>query len=124
MKLYHVAVLIMGIGLATGILYLVRRDHLYIRQGVFWIAVAFFSLVFGSWPYFIDELAALLEIAYPPTLLLLAAIIVLVVKALSGDIALTKLSRDLRRLNQRIALVEADHPVAGSHEGRRIEGER
>ena len=29
-------------------------------------------------------------------------------KALLGDIALTKMSRDLRRLNQRIALLEGD----------------
>ncbi len=42
--------------------------------------------------------------------MLLAAIMVLVIKALLGDIALTKLKRDLRRLNQRIALIEADHP--------------
>jgi hypothetical protein len=33
-------------------------------------------------------------------------------KALLGDIALTKVRRDMRRLNQRMALLEADHPVA------------
>jgi hypothetical protein len=110
MKTYHLAVLVMGIGLAMGILYLVRRDHLYIRQGMFWIATAFFSLLFGLWPYLIDTLGRTLGIAYPPTLLFLVAIIVLVVKALLGDIALTKLQRDVRRLNQRIALLEVEHP--------------
>lgn len=112
MKTYHLTVLVIGFGLAIGILYLVRRDHIYIRQGLFWIAVAVISLGFAIWPYFIDELGALLGIAYPPTLLFLAAIIVLIVKALFGDIALTKVRRDMRRLNQRIALIEADHPVA------------
>ena len=107
MKIYQLAVLLMGIALAGGILFLVRRDHLYIRQGLFWIAIAAVSLLLGSWPPFIDMIGRALEIAYPPTLLLLAAVLVLTVKALLGDIAITKLSRDVRRLNQRIALVEA-----------------
>jgi hypothetical protein len=110
MRGFHLPVLLMGIGLAIGILYLVRRDHLYIRQGIFWIGVAFVSLVLGFWPFFIDTLGSVLGIAYPPTLLFLGAIIVLVLKALVGDIALTKLQRDLRRLNQRIAMLEADRP--------------
>lgn len=111
MKTYHLTVLVMGIGLAIAILHLVRRDHIYIRQGVFWIAIAFFSLLFGLWPFLIDSIGRLLGIAYPPTLLFLGAIIVLVVKALLGDIALTKVQRDLRRLNQRIALLEVERPV-------------
>jgi hypothetical protein len=107
MKSYHLAVLVMGIGLAAGILYLVRRDHLYIRQGMFWIAIAALTLLFAVWPYFVDTLGTFFGVAYPPTLILLAAIIVLVLKALLGDIALTQVRRDLRRLNQRIALLEA-----------------
>ncbi len=110
MKIYHLVVLIgvMGIGLAGGILYLVRRDHIYIRQAVFWIAIAFISSLFGAWPVLIDTLGWALGIAYPPTLLLLVAILVLIVKALLGDIAFTQVRRDLRRLNQRIALLESD----------------
>lgn len=106
MKDYYLTVLVIGFGLAGVILYLVRRDHIYIRQGVFWILVAVFSIVFGIWPSLIDIVGGALGVAYPPTLLLLVAIIVLVLKALLSDIALTKVSRDLRRLNQRIALLE------------------
>ena len=117
MKSYHFTVLVIGLGLAGGILYLVRRDHIYIRQGVFWILVALFSFGFAIWPYLIDTIGNALGIAYPPTLIFLVAIIVLVVKALLADIALTKVRRDLRRLNQRIALIEADHPVTSSQIG-------
>lgn len=112
MSPFHLPVLIVGIILAIGILYLLRRDHLYIRQGVFWIAIALLSLVFGAWPYLIDTIGALFGIAYPPTLLFLVAIIVLIVKALFADIALTKMRRDMRRLNQRMALLEAGNPDA------------
>jgi len=112
MKDYHFVVLLMGIGLAIGILYLVRRDHLYIRQGVFWIAIAFFSLAFALWPFLIDKVGSVLGIAYPPTLLFLVACVVLVVKALLADITSTRLKRDIRRLNQRLAMLEAEHPPA------------
>jgi len=106
MKDYYLTVLVIGFGLAGVILFLVRRDHIYIRQGVFWIFVAVMSTVFGVWPSLIDVLGGALGVAYPPTLLFLGAIIVLIVKALLSDIALTKVRRDLRRLNQRIALLE------------------
>ncbi|HEX5130139.1 MAG TPA: DUF2304 domain-containing protein [Usitatibacter sp.] len=111
MRDYHLTVLVIGIGLAAGILYLVRRDHIYIRQGMFWITVAVVTLAFAFWPTLIDLVGGALGIAYPPTLLLLAAIIVLVLKALYADIALTKANRDIRRLNQRMALLEAEHPA-------------
>ena len=109
MKSYHLTVIVMGLVLAIGILYLVRRDHLYIRQGLFWIFIAAASLLFGLWPYLIDTLGPALGIAYPPALLFLVAIVVLMFKALFGDIQLTRVRRDLRRLNQRIALLEAGH---------------
>ena len=112
MKDYHITVLVIGFALAYGILNLVRRDHLYIRQGLFWIGIALLSLALAIWPYLIDTLGAFVGFAYPPNLLFLVAIIVLVVKALLGDIALTKVKRDLRRLNQRIALMETQQPLA------------
>ena len=118
MKDYYLTVLVMGFGLAGVILYLVRRDHIYIRQGIFWIVTAFFSLVFAVFPYLIDSIGVAFGVAYPPTLLLLVAIVVLVVKALYSDIALTKVRRDLRRLNQRIALLEtAELRARGDDDG-------
>ena len=111
MRDYHLTVLVIGFGLAYLILRLVRRDHLYIRQGIFWILVAAFSLGLAIWPRLIDALGGIFGIAYPPTLLFLAAIVVLVVKALLADIVSTRLKRDIRRLNQRIAMLEAERPV-------------
>ena len=110
MRDYHYTVLMVGVGLAAGILYLVRRDHIYIRQGAFWIAIATATLALAVFPGVIDTVGAWLGIAYPPTLLFLGAIAVLLVKALLGDIAMTKVRRDVRRLNQRIALMEAEKP--------------
>ncbi len=115
MKDSYLTVLVVGLGLAVMILYMVRRDHIYIRQGMFWILVAAISMLFGLYPPLVDLVGGAFGVAYPPTLLLLVAIIVLLLKALLGDIALTKVRRDLRRLNQRIALLETSEvlPRAG-----------
>ena len=62
----------------------------------------------GAWPGLIDKLAVLVGISYPPALLLLLASIVLLVKSLHSDMVNTRIERDVRRLNQRLALLEAD----------------
>jgi hypothetical protein len=107
---FHLVAALLGIGLALAILFLVRRDHLHIREGLFWIGVALVSLSLGIWPGMVDTLGATVGVAYPPAFLFLLAILVLLLRALLTDIAMTRLKRDLRRLNQRVALGELDDP--------------
>ena len=104
----QVTTALMGIGLAGLILFLVRRDHLYLMHGLFWASIAFAAAMLGAWPGLIDRLAGLLGISYSPALLLLLASIVLVVKALHTDMVNTRMERDVRRLNQRLALLQAE----------------
>ena len=99
---------LMGIGLAALILLLVRRDHLYLMHGLFWVLVAALAAVLGAWPGLIDRLASVAGISYPPALLLLLASVVLFIKALHSDMVNTRIERDVRRLNQRLALLEGD----------------
>ncbi len=99
---------LLGIGLAVLILYLIRRDHLYLMHGLFWVLVAGAAAMLGAWPGLIDRLARWTGFSYPPALLLLLASIVLLVKALHADMVNTRIERDVRRLNQRLALLEAD----------------
>ncbi len=98
---------LLGISLAVIILLLLRRDHLYVMHALFWVAVAAAAAVLGLWPGLIDRLANYTGIFYPPALLLLIGLIVLVVKALYADIQNTRLERQVRQLNQRIAMLEA-----------------
>lgn len=97
---------LMGLGLAALILFLVRRDHLYVMHGLFWVLVAGAAAVLGTWPGLIDALAVALGFSYPPALLLLLAAMVLFIKALHSDMVNTRIERDVRRLNQRLALLE------------------
>lgn len=98
----------LGLGLAIGILYLLRRDHLYLRDGLFWIGVALSALLLGLWPGLIDRFASLAGVAYPPALLLLVALMVLLLRVLLDNMALAQLRRDLRRVNQRLAMLESE----------------
>lgn len=104
---------ILGIGLASVILHLLRRDHLYVSHGLFWFVLAGFAILLGVWPGLIDRLAAVVGISYPPALFFLGVAMVLIVKALHTDIVNTRVERDLRRLNQRLALCELEM-AAGS----------
>ncbi|WP_041645746.1 DUF2304 domain-containing protein [Aromatoleum aromaticum] len=99
---------LLGIGLASVILILVRRDHLHLRHGAFWLTIAAIAALLGTWPALIDRLAVVVGISYPPALLLLVAVIVLLIKALLSDIEKTRIERQIRRLNQRLALYEAE----------------
>ena len=99
---------LLGVGLAVLILYLIRRDHLYLMHGLFWVAVAVAAAILGAWPGLVDRIAAVMGIVYPPALLLLFACIVLFIKALHADMVNTRIERDVRRLNQRLAMLEAD----------------
>ena len=99
---------LMGIGLAALILYLIRRDHLYVMHGLFWVFVASAAAFLGVWPGLIDQLAVLLGVSYPPALLLLLGCMILLVKSLHTDMVNTRIERDVRRLNQRLALLQLD----------------
>ena len=113
MATLQITTTLLGLGLAAVILLLVRRDHLYLLHGLFWVAVAAAAALLGAWHGLIDRLAALAGISYPPALLLLLACVVLLVKALHTDMVNTRIERDVRRLNQRLALLEADLAMAG-----------
>lgn len=70
------------------------------------------------WPALLDRVATIAGISYPPTFLLLGAIIILFVKSLYADIASTRVERQVRRLNQRLAIYESE--VRTDREGERV----
>lgn len=114
----NLTTLLLGLGLAMLILFLVRRDHLHLRHGLFWIAVAVAAALLGIWPVIIDLLANKAGVTYSPSFLLLCTTIMLIVKSLLTDIANTRIERQVKRLNQRIALFEhqqqgAEQPGVG-----------
>lgn len=105
---YAVSAAFFGTLLAFCVLWLIRKDQLYLRDATFWLFSAAASMLFGAFPFLIDHLGGVAGVAYPPALLLALVCMALTIKALLADIALTGLRREVRRLNQRVALIDAE----------------
>lgn len=105
---YPLTAALLGLSLAIFIIYLLRRDQLYLREAMFWLATAALSLAFALMPAMVDWVGVIAGVAYPPALILALVCAVLTAKSLLADVAMTNLRREVRRLNQRVALVDAD----------------
>jgi hypothetical protein len=99
---------IIGILTAAIIVVLIRRDHLHVRYGLWWMAAAIAFAMLGLFPAAFDNLAKFLGIANPPILALTVGIVILVLKILVMDIERSRNAIRLHRLTQRIALLESD----------------
>jgi hypothetical protein len=97
-----------GIATALTIVILMRRDHLHVRFGLWWMAATIVFALLGLFPGLFDQLAARLGVAYPPVLALISGFVILVIKILLMDIERSRNVIKLNRLVQRIALLEAD----------------
>lgn len=97
---------IIGVGIAACILYLVRRDRLHGPYAVWWLLVAAGGVLLGLFPRIIDHLATLLGVNYPPVLALTLGLGMVLIKMLTMDIHRTNQERKLRRLAQRLAMLE------------------
>jgi hypothetical protein len=104
---------LLGLGLAAAIMWLLRRDHLHLGHGLFWLLVAVVAAALGVWPGIIDKAAGITGIAYPPALLLLIAVVMLLLKILHTDILNTRIERQVKRLNQRLAMYELEFQRSG-----------
>ena len=99
---------IIGFATAITIVILIRRDHLHVRYGLWWMAAAFMFALLGLFPAFFDGFARYIGISYPPMLALTISLVVLVIKILVMDIERSRNAVRLQRLTQRIALLESD----------------
>jgi hypothetical protein len=99
---------IIGLAAAMLIFFLIRRDHLHVRYGLWWIAVAVAFVVLGFYPRFFDWLAVQLGVAYGPVLALTLGLTVFVIKLLTLDIARSRNETRIVRLVQRISMLEAE----------------
>jgi hypothetical protein len=98
----------LGVVLAVGILWLVRRDHLHGSYALWWLLIAAGALLIGFFPSLVDWVGVRLGVAYPPMLLAMVAIIAVLLKLLGVDIDVTRRERRVRRLIQKVAILELE----------------
>lgn len=99
---------LLGLALAGSILYLVRRDHLHGPYALWWLIVATATLILGFVPRTIDWLAHLSGIAYPPVLPIIIGLSLILLRLLQLDIERSRQERQIRRLNQKLAILEEE----------------
>jgi hypothetical protein len=103
---YQWTTAIIGIVIACVILLLIRKDILHVRRSLWWIAIAILIVVMGFFPILIDKFGILLGVHYPPVLILTLGMGFILIKILSMDLERSRQERTLRRLTQRIAMLE------------------
>ena len=103
---YQWTTAIIGIVIAFVILLLIRRDILHVKRSLWWIGIAALIVVMGFFPVTIDKFGILLGVNYPPVLILTLGIGFILIKILSMDLERSRQERMLRRLTQRMAILE------------------
>jgi hypothetical protein len=107
---YQLTSLAIGLLVAGTILLLVRRAHLHGPYALWWIVTAAVVVILGLWPQLFDRLGAWLGIGYPPILAVVLGFSLLLLKMLTMDLDRSRQERHIRRLAQRIAMLEAARP--------------
>ncbi len=118
---YQLTSMAIGISLAIAILFLVRRDHLHGSYAVWWIGAAMTAAVLGLFPHLFDWLATYLGVSYPPILAIVLGFGLLLVKMLTMDLEHSRQERQIRRLAQRLAMLEAQAPMPSETSGTELE---
>jgi len=89
-------------------IYLIRRQRLGVYQTLTWIFTALGLIGVGVFPQAVDWLGHQLGISYPPVLLIVVTLCLIVVKLLTMDIERTAHETKLRIMAQRMAAYEAE----------------
>lgn len=103
---YQWTTAIIGLIIALVILFLIRRDILHVKRSLWWIGIAVVIVIMGFFPLPIAQLGILLGVNYPPVLILTVGMGFILIKILSMDLERSRQERILRRLTQKIAMLE------------------
>ena len=109
----NITILIIGAILSISILYLVRKGKMHGPYATWWLLVAVSAIILSMFPQIIDWVAAQVGITYPPTLLLVLSVSMILIRMLTMDMALTSKERKIRRLTQKMAILEAAQNSSG-----------
>lgn len=104
----QVAAIVVSVLLLGLVLELARRRRLSDEYALTWIACALALLAISVFRGTLDRLALWLGIHYPPALLLLALIGLVFVAALNFSMVVSRQRRQIERLIQDVAILEAE----------------
>lgn len=99
---------ILGVVIAGAILFLVRRDHLHGPYALWWLGVAAATFVLGVFPKVVAWLGRETGIVYAPVLPIIIAVALILIRMLKLDIDRSRQERQMRRLTQKLAILERE----------------
>lgn len=85
---------------------LIRKNKLLEKYSLLWILFGVILLVLSSTPFFIEKIAALVDIKYAPSVLFLFGMVYLIIYSLHITVVFSKQSQKITRLNQEIAILK------------------
>ncbi|MFC3195485.1 DUF2304 domain-containing protein [Marinicella sediminis] len=102
----NITILIIGAFLSLTILYLVRKGKMHGPYATWWLTVATVAIILSIFPQLMDWMAARLGVTYAPSLIMVLAISMILLRMLTMDMALTRKEQKIRRLTQKLAMLE------------------
>jgi len=104
----RVIILFIGLSAVVAVFYLLVRRKINERNSLFWLCGALAILVFSTMPDTLDIMAVLAGVKYPPTLLFLLSILVIMFILLYQSIQISALQEKVKELTQRLAIEQMD----------------
>ena len=108
---------ILGVALTGAILFLVRRDHLHGPYAIWWFGVAAATGVLGVFAGLVVWLGHATGIFYAPILPIIIGLSLVLIRLLKLDIDRSKQERRIRRLTQKLAILEQELVRLGGSTG-------
>ena len=100
--------IVVSLALLLAVIELVRRRQLTEEYSLIWIACASALLGLSLWRNVLDVTAIALGVHYPPALLLLALTFFVVIVSLYFSVVVSRHRKQIERLVEEIALLDAD----------------
>ena len=104
----HIALAILVALSIIGIVLLVRRRHLKAKYSLLWLGLGAVMVVFAAIPGLLDWTADQLGVWYPPTLLILLGLVLLLLIVVHFSYELTRSENRTRALAEQLALLRLE----------------
>lgn len=103
---YKLFSLILGLFVASVMLLLARRSKIRFSQFVWWFSTIGSILLFAFFPALIDVIGKLVGVSYPPIIISVLGLGMIMIKVFSMDIYITQNELRYRKLAQKMGLLE------------------
>ncbi|WP_395788862.1 DUF2304 domain-containing protein [Aquimonas sp.] len=111
----------LGLVLFLGVLALVRRGALHGRLAVGWLVLGAAGLAIGVFPGWADTIGLWFGVSYPPMLVAFIGLILMALKALAQDVQSSQREQEMRRLVQRVAMLDLELQQFGKRQSVRAD---